>query len=184
MAFSLSLILFSLSFSYSQRALQGNNFFFFFSFFFFFDICCLIFISLISVYRNYGNIAHFKTTLQKGGTDSQTDRLTLPVFKIALQTGGDRLTDRQTNGTQLYDNRLEPTTTPHHHHLTEYWCESEICCLIDQNRVEINLFIITSAADLSEQLLCITNMGVVYNAYSVYVETPVPLVAVGLTYFK
>ena len=33
-------------------------------------------------------------------------------------------------------------------------------------------------------LLSITNMGVVYNAYSVYVETPLPLVAVGLTYFK
>ena len=27
-------------------------------------------------------------------------------------------------------------------------------------------------------------VGWVYNAYSVYVETPLPLVAVGLTYFK
>ena len=32
--------------------------------------------------------------------------LTLTDFKKALQTGGDRQTDRQTNGTQLYDNRF------------------------------------------------------------------------------
>ena len=33
-------------------------------------------------------------------------------------------------------------------------------------------------------LLSITDKGVVYNAYSVYVDTPLPLVAVGHTYFK